>query len=127
MGSALYSYVKTGKLKLRVARSQRGIGNSRVTANMEVPRLMMRFKFMTLSVCGWYRLLREEGLFVGGSQGINVAAAVALAKQLGPGHTIILCDSGTRYQSQLFNQEWLAARDSCQIRECALPRQQFSV
>jgi cysteine synthase A len=59
-----------------------------------------------------YRLLREEGLFMGGSTGINVAAAVVLAKQLGPGHTIvtILCDSGTRYQSRLFNREWLAAK-----------------
>lgn len=59
-----------------------------------------------------YRLLQAEGLFVGGSTGINVAAAVALAKQLGPGHTIvtILCDSGGRYQSRLFNREWLAAK-----------------
>jgi cysteine synthase A len=59
-----------------------------------------------------YRLLKEEGLFVGGSTGINVAAAVELAQQMGPGHTIvtILCDSGTRYQSRLFNQEWLAAK-----------------
>jgi len=72
---------------------------------------MMRFKFMTLSVRVVYRLLREEGLFVGAT-GINVAAAVALAKQLGPGHTIvtILCDSGTRYQSRLFNREWLATK-----------------
>jgi cysteine synthase len=59
-----------------------------------------------------YRLLREEGLFLGGSTGINVAAAVALAKQMGPGHTIvtILCDSGSRYQSRLFNQQWLAEK-----------------
>ena len=59
-----------------------------------------------------YQLLREEGIFVGGSSGINVAAAVALAKQMGPGHTIvtILCDSGGRYQSRLFNQEWLAGK-----------------
>ena len=59
-----------------------------------------------------YRLLREEGLFVGGSSGINVAASVELAKQMGPGHTIvtILCDSGSRYQSKLFNREWLAEK-----------------
>jgi cysteine synthase A len=59
-----------------------------------------------------YRLLQEEGLFLGGSTGINVGAAIELAKQLGPGHTIvtILCDSGTRYQSRLFNREWLAEK-----------------
>jgi len=66
-----------------------------------------------------YRLLRGRSI-CGWLTGINVAAAVALAKQLGPGHTIvtILCDSGTRYQSRLFNG--MATRDSCQIRECAL-------
>lgn len=59
-----------------------------------------------------YRLLQEEGLFLGGSTGINVGAAIELAKQLGPGHTIvtILCDSGTRYQSRLFNRAWLAEK-----------------
>ncbi|MHC5831806.1 MAG: cysteine synthase A, partial [Nostoc sp.] len=59
-----------------------------------------------------YQLLRKDGLLMGGSTGINVAAAVALAKQLGPGHTIvtILCDSGSRYQSRIFNPEWLASK-----------------
>jgi cysteine synthase A len=56
-----------------------------------------------------YRLLREEGLFLGSTSGVNVAAAVQIAKQLGPGHTIvtILCDSGHKYQSRLFNRQWL--------------------
>ena len=60
-----------------------------------------------------YQLLYKDGLFMGGSVGINVGAAVALAKQMGPGHTIVtvLCDSGSRYQSKIFNREWLAAKD----------------
>ena len=60
-----------------------------------------------------YQMLRKDGLFMGGSVGINVGAAVALAKQMGPGHTIVtvLCDSGARYQSKLFNREWLATKN----------------
>ena len=59
-----------------------------------------------------YRLLREEGLFVGSTSGINVAAAVRVARDLGPGHTIVtvLCDGGAKYQSRLFNHEWLASK-----------------
>jgi cysteine synthase A len=59
-----------------------------------------------------YQLLRKEGLFMGGSVGINVAAALALAKQMGPGHTIVtvLCDGGARYQSRLFDRQWLASK-----------------
>jgi cysteine synthase A len=59
-----------------------------------------------------YQLLRKDGLFMGGSVGINVGAAVALAKQMGPGHTIVtvLCDGGARYQSRLFNQDWLESK-----------------
>lgn len=113
MGSALYSYVKTGETKAEGSSITEGIGNSRVTANMEGAPIDDAIQIHDLEcVRVVYRLLREEGLFVGGSTGINVAAAVALAKQLGPGHTIvtILCDSGTRYQSRLFNREWLAAK-----------------
>jgi cysteine synthase len=59
-----------------------------------------------------YQLLRKDGLFMGGSVGINVAAAVRLTKQMGPGHTIVtvLCDGGARYQSKLFNRAWLAKK-----------------
>jgi cysteine synthase A len=59
-----------------------------------------------------YQLLHQDGLFMGGSVGINVGAAVALAKEMGPGHTIVtvLCDGGARYQSRLYNQEWLASK-----------------
>lgn len=113
LGSALYSYVKTGELTSEGSSITEGIGNSRVTANLEGAPIDDAIRIDD-SECMRvvYRLLREEGLFMGGSTGINVAAAVALAKQLGPGHTIvtILCDSGTRYQSRLFNREWLVAK-----------------
>lgn len=113
MGSGLYSYVKTGEITIAGSSITEGIGNSRVTANMEaVPAddaIQVDDKAAVRVV---YQLLEKDGLFLGGSSGINVGAAVALAKQMGPGHTIvtILCDSGSRYQSKLFNQEWLATK-----------------
>ncbi len=113
MGSGLYSYAKTGEIRMEGSSVTEGIGNSRVTANLEgVPiddaiRIDDRECIRVI-----YQLLRKEGLFMGGSVGINVGAAVALAKQLGPGHTIVtvLCDSGTRYQSKLYNPKWLAEK-----------------
>jgi cysteine synthase A len=113
MGSGLYSYIKTGEIKLEGSSITEGIGNSRITANMEGVPIDDAIQIDDSEcVRVVYRLLKEEGLFVGGSTGINVAGAVALAKQLGPGHTIvtILCDSGGRYQSRLFNAEWLASK-----------------
>ncbi len=113
MGSGLYSYIKTGEITTVGSSITEGIGNTRVTANMEGAPIDDAIRIEdTECVRVVYRLLKEEGLFLGGSTGINVGAAVELAKQLGPGHTIvtILCDSGTRYQSRLFNQEWLAAK-----------------
>ncbi len=114
MGSGLYSYVKTGEIKLEGSSITEGIGNSRVTANMDDVPIDDAIQIGDPEcVRVVYRLLREEGLFLGGSTGINVAAAVALAKQMGPGHTIvtILCDSGARYQSRLFNRDWLASKE----------------
>ncbi len=114
MGSGLYSYVKTGGISTEGSSITEGIGNSRVTKNMEnVPiddAIRVDDKEAVRVV---YQLLRKDGLFMGGSVGINVGAAVALAKKMGPGHTIVtvLCDSGSRYQSKLFNREWLAAKD----------------
>ncbi|MBD2537451.1 cysteine synthase A [Coleofasciculus sp. FACHB-SPT36] len=113
MGSALYSYIKTGETKSEGNSITEGIGNSRVTANMEGVPIDDAIQIDdTEAVRVVYRLLREEGLFLGGSTGINVGAAVELAKQMGPGNTIvtILCDSGARYQSRLFNREWLASK-----------------
>jgi cysteine synthase A len=113
MGSSLYSYIKTGEPKSEGNSITEGIGNSRVTANLEGAPIDDAIRVTdTVAVKIVYRLLQEEGLFLGGSTGINVGAAIELAKQLGPGHTIvtILCDSGTRYQSRLFNRTWLAEK-----------------
>jgi len=114
MGSGLYSYVKTGEITLQGNSITEGIGNSRITANMQdVPiddAILVDDKDAMKVI---YQLLRKDGLFMGGSVGINVAAAVALAKEMGPGHTIVtvLCDGGARYQSKLFNKQWLQERN----------------
>jgi len=110
MGSGLYSYVKTGEPKAEGSSITEGIGNSRVTANMQGAPADDAIQVDDKeAVRVLYQLLEKDGLFMGGSVGINVGAALALAKQLGPGHTIvtILCDGGSRYQSKLFNREWL--------------------
>jgi cysteine synthase len=113
MGSGLYSYAKTGKISIEGSSITEGIGNSRITANMEGAPIDDAIQIddrECLRVV--YQLLRKDGLFMGGSVGINVGAAVALAKEMGPGHTIVtvLCDSGSRYQSRLYNAEWLASK-----------------
>lgn len=113
MGSGLYSYVKTGEITVEGNSITEGIGNSRITANMEnvpIDDAIQIDDSEALRVI--YQLLQKDGLFMGGSVGINVGAAVALAKQMGPGHTIVtvLCDGGSRYQSRLYNPEWLASK-----------------
>jgi len=113
MGSVLYSYVKTGELKKEGSSITEGIGQGRITDNMQnvpIDDAIQINDQEALRVV--YQLLRKDGLFMGGSVGINVGAAVALAKQMGQGHTIVtvLCDSGSRYQSRLFNKEWLASK-----------------
>jgi cysteine synthase len=113
MGSGLYSYVKTGEIHMEGSSVTEGIGNSRVTANLAgvpIDDALQVDDRECIRVL--YQLLRKEGLLMGGSVGINVGAAVMLAQQLGPGHTIVtvLCDSGTRYQSKLYNPEWLAEK-----------------
>jgi cysteine synthase len=113
MGSGLYSYVKTGEITIKGNSITEGIGNSRITANMEDVPIDDAIQIddpECLRVI--YQLLRQDGLFMGGSVGINVGAAYALAKQLGAGHTIVtvLCDSGSRYQSRIYNPQWLAEK-----------------
>ncbi|MGE5660168.1 MAG: cysteine synthase A [Actinomycetota bacterium] len=113
MGSGLYSYVKTGEINLEGSSITEGIGNSRVTANMEGAPADDAIQINDPeAVRVIYQLLKKDGLFMGGSVGINVGAAVALAKRMGPGHTIVtvLCDGGSRYQSRLFNREWLVSK-----------------
>ncbi len=104
MGSGLYSYIKTGEIKLEGSSITEGIGNSRITANMaDVPidDAIQVTDPEALTVL--YQLLYDDGLFMGGSVGINVAAALALADRLGPGHrnVTVLCDGGARYQSPI--------------------------
>ncbi|NCJ05308.1 cysteine synthase A [Synechococcales cyanobacterium C] len=110
MGSGLYSFVKTGQIQMEGSSVTEGIGNSRVTANLAGAPIDDAIQIDDLEcIRVLYQLLEKDGLFMGGSVGINVGAAVALARQLGPGHTIVtvLCDSGTRYQSKLYNPTWL--------------------
>ena len=113
MGSGLYSYVKTGEIHSEGSSITEGIGNSRVTGNMEGAPVDDAIRVDDReAVRVVYQLLEKDGLFMGGSVGINVGAAIALAKQMGSGHTIvtILCDGGSRYQSKLFNRDWLATK-----------------
>lgn len=113
MGSGLYSYVKTGTITLEGSSITEGIGNSRITANMEGAPIDDAIQIDDpTAIKVVYQLLQKDGLFMGGSVGINVGAAVALAKQMGPGHTIVtvLCDGGSRYQSRLYNPRWLAEK-----------------
>lgn len=113
-GTATWHYVKHGEAKMVGEGSiAEGIGNSRITGNFAGAKVddaeMIPDQECVDTV---YRLLHEDGLFLGGSSGINVAAAVRVARRLGPGHVIvtILCDSGARYQSRLFNREWLEGK-----------------
>ena len=113
-GSALFHWFKDGALKTDGGSSiTEGIGTGRVTANLEGTPIDDALRISDAQTMHYvYRLMREEGLLLGSTAGINVAAAVTLAKQLGPGHTIvtILCDGGAKYQSRLFNQAWVAEK-----------------
>jgi cysteine synthase A len=109
-GSALYSWIKSGELKAEGSSITEGIGTTRVTANLEGTPIDDAVQIDDPTCVRMvYRLLREEGLFVGGSTGINVTAAVQVARQLGPGHTIVtlLADRGGLYATRLFNPDWL--------------------
>ena len=112
-GAALYEYFAHGELKAEGSSVAEGIGQSRITANLEGAPIDTQFRIADeLGLEQAYALLEKEGLCVGLSSGINVAGAMALARQMGPGKTIVtlLCDSGMRYLSTLFNAEWLAAK-----------------
>ncbi len=112
-GAALHSYYTTGILKSEGSSITEGIGQGRITRNLEGLSVDHSFRVADdEAVRIVFDLLAEEGLFVGASSGINVAGAMALARELGPGHTIvtILCDGGARYASKLFNPEFLRAR-----------------
>ncbi|HEX4533679.1 MAG TPA: cysteine synthase A, partial [Rhizomicrobium sp.] len=109
-GSAIYSWIKDGELKSEGSSITEGIGQGRVTANLEGAPIDDAFRIPDSEALPiLFDLLEHEGLCMGGSTGINVAGAIRLARDLGPGHTIVtvLCDYGTRYQSKLFNPEFL--------------------
>ncbi|MGR3564254.1 MAG: cysteine synthase A [Heliomarina sp.] len=113
MGSGVYSLYKEGEAKPEGNSITEGIGQGRITANLEGFRPDMLYQIPDEEALPYvFDLLSEEGLCVGGSSGINIAGAVRMAKDLGPGKTIvtILCDYGTRYQSKLFNPEFLTEK-----------------
>jgi cysteine synthase A len=113
-GAAMYSYFKTGELAGEGSSITEGIGQGRITGNVAQAKVDLPFRIPDAeALLVIFDLLKEEGLCLGGSSGINVAGAIRLAKELGPGHTIvtILCDGGQRYQSKLFNPEFLREKD----------------
>lgn len=112
-GSALYNYFTTGELRAEGGSISEGIGTSRITANfadtcVDIPYQIPDSESIPLV----YDLIRQEGLCCGGSTGVNVAGAVRMARELGPGHVIttIFCDSGLRYRERLFNRAFLASK-----------------
>ncbi|MDB5662449.1 MAG: cysteine synthase [Sphingomonas bacterium] len=112
-GAALYSYYRTGELRSEGSSVAEGIGQGRITGNLEGAPVDTQFRISDEEgLAQVHALLVREGLCLGLSSGINVAGAIALAKAMGPGKTIvtILCDSGLRYLSTLFNPDWLAAK-----------------
>jgi len=114
LGSALFNWVKTGTAEMTPGPSiTEGIGNSRVTANLADTPIDDAVQVVDQDMVNMvYRMLRQDGWFFGSSTGINLCGAVQVARQLGPGHTIvtILCDDGSKYLSRLFNAEYLSER-----------------
>ncbi|HEY1100473.1 MAG TPA: pyridoxal-phosphate dependent enzyme, partial [Myxococcota bacterium] len=113
-GSSLYNHVVNGTLDATGSSFTEGIGIRRITANFARARLDGAFfgtDQETIDMVYW--LLARDGLFIGGSAALNCVGAVKLARKLGPGHTIatVLCDGAARYQSRLFNSEWLEEKD----------------
>ena len=113
-GAALYNYFVNGHLTAEGSSITEGIGQGRITDNLKGTQIDKAYRIPdqeTIDVM--FRLTREEGLFLGSSSGINVAASIRLAKEMGPGHCIvtILCDSGTRYLSRLYNPDFLRSKE----------------
>lgn len=112
-GAALHSFYTTGKLESPGSSITEGIGQGRITANLEGLKPDYSYRIPDAEALPIvFDLLAEEGLCLGGSSGINIAGAIRMAREMGPGHTIvtILCDYGTRYQSKLFNPEFLHSK-----------------
>ena len=114
LGSALFSYYESGELKATGSSITEGIGQGRITANLQDAPIDLAFQIPDAeAVQAVFDLLEHEGLCLGGSSGVNVAGAIRLAHKLGPGRTIVtvLCDVGTRYQSKLFNPAFLRSKN----------------
>ncbi|GAC1453725.1 MAG: cysteine synthase A [Steroidobacteraceae bacterium] len=130
-GSSLYEYINNGTLKATGSGSiTEGIGIGRVTANLAGAPLDAAVHVEDgETVATVYRLLHEEGLFLGSTSGINVAAAVRVARRLGRGHTVVtvLCDGGARYQSRLFNREWLQQKGLAEYAPAVSAGQSLSI
>jgi len=112
-GSALYNHFAHGELKAEGSSITEGIGNGRITRNIAEAVVDHAFQVPdSESIPLVFDLLQEEGLLLGGSSGVNIAGAIRLAEELGPGHTIVtvLCDSGLRYRQRLFNPDFLASK-----------------
>ena len=114
MGSALYGFYARGRLHADGTSVTEGIGQGRITANLEDAPIDAAYQVTdeeALPIV--FDLVEQEGLLLGGSSGVNIAGAIRLARDLGPGHTVvtILCDSGTRYQSKLFNPDFLRQKN----------------
>jgi cysteine synthase A len=113
MGAVIYSWVKTGKLESSGSSISEGIGQGRITGNLDGAVIDDAFQIPDSEMVPIvYDLLLNEGLLMGGSTGINIAGAIRLARALGPGKTIVtvLCDSGARYHSKLFNPEFMRSK-----------------
>ena len=114
MGSALYSYLKNNKLESNGSSITEGIGNGRITKNFDKALIDDAFQIDDIEALNLvYDLIEKQKIVLGGSSGINIAGAIKLAKQLGPGKTIvtILCDHGRRYASKIFNKEFLKRKN----------------
>jgi cysteine synthase A len=114
LGAAIYSWIKTGKLESHGSSITEGIGQGRVTANLEGAPIDDAYEIPDEEALPLvFDLLEHEGLCMGGSTGINIAGAIRMAKDMGPGHTIVtvLCDYGNRYQSKLFNPAFLREKN----------------
>ncbi len=112
-GASLYEYFTSGELKAEGSSFIEGIGINHVTDNLAQAKVDRAYRIPDAEALPYiYDLLRQEGLCLGGSSGVNIAGAVRLAEELGPGHTIVtvLCDYGNRYQSKLFNPVFLASK-----------------
>jgi cysteine synthase A len=130
LGAAIYSWIKTGELKAHGSSITEGIGQNRVTANLDGAPIDDAYEIADEEMLPIvFDLLEHEGLCMGGSTGINVAGAIRMATEMGPGHTIvtILADYGTRYQSKLFNPEFLKSKGLPAPRWLAEPQRPIAV